>query len=109
MELKHFDCRFRLRLFAEDDSEIPDAQLVAEITGKVRLVVLEFWPSELVQDHMMVIFAYGNDMVNLEELLQRPCNPNHLGETFNKNQDMGFKPYMEIIGDSCSCYGFVAN
>ena len=77
--------RFRQRLFWDDGCEIPDDVVFDNVPAKVRLVILEFWPPDEEQNEkMMSAVAIGWFGV-VEELLQKPLNPNSvvniLGDT----------------------------
>eukprot|EP00435_Cladocopium_sp_Y103_P046931 s816_g13.t1 len=68
---------FRQKLLeASDGSEIPDDVIFAQASLKVQLVILDFWPLDEEQDQQLISASRENDVVALEELLQRPRSPN---------------------------------
>ena len=67
--------RFRQRLLREDDSMIPDDELVV-VSVKVQLLILEFWPLDAKENRKMIWAIRLKDSVELERLLQCPRNPN---------------------------------
>eukprot|EP00435_Cladocopium_sp_Y103_P071220 s401_g37.t1 len=70
--------RFRQRLFWEDGSEIPNDHVFAADFVKLQLVKLEYWPSDNEEDRQMMRASNDGDSAALEELLQRPRDPNEL-------------------------------
>ena len=69
--------RFTQRCFVEDGSrEIQDDEVLDPAPLKIHLVVLEFWPPDDEETEKMISASRDNDLVALEELLQRPRNPN---------------------------------
>ena len=69
--------RFRQRLFREDGSEIPDDVVFENVPSKVQLVILDFWPPDEEQNALTHSVALGN-LAAVEQLLQKPLNPNSL-------------------------------
>ena len=68
--------RFKQRFFVEDGSEIQDDEVLDLAPLKIQLVVLEFWPTDDEETQKMIVASRDNDVVALEQLLQRPRNPN---------------------------------
>ena len=73
--------RFKQRLFVEDGSqEIQDDEVLDPATLKIQLVVLEFFPPDDEETQKMIVASRDNDVVALEQLLQRPRNPNEANQ-----------------------------
>ena len=68
--------RFRQKLLSEDGLENPDDEVLASTPLKLQLVMLEFLPSDPLEDQRMMAASGDNDSRMLEELLQCPRNPN---------------------------------
>ena len=69
--------RFKQRLFVEDGlREMQDDEVLDPTTLKTQLVVLEFWPPDDEETQKMISASRDNDLVALEQLLQKPRNPN---------------------------------
>ena len=71
--------RFRLRFLLEDTSkQLQDDEVFGSESVKIRLVVLEWWPTDIGEDTRMLAASTENDSVTLEELLACPRDPNVL-------------------------------
>ena len=71
--------RFHPRLLREDGRELADGELVmgeGDEGWTLRLVFLEFWPSDLKEDLKLISACEEKDHKQLEELLKLPRNPN---------------------------------
>ena len=71
--------RFKQRLFVEVEDglrEMQDDEVLDPTRLKIQLVVLEFWPPDEEETQKMISASRGNDLVALEQLLQKPRNPN---------------------------------
>eukprot|EP00435_Cladocopium_sp_Y103_P045018 s622_g12.t2 len=67
--------RFRQRLYLEGGSAIPDDEVFAPGPLKVYLVVLNFLPLDAEEYDQIKPLCRNNDWLALEELLQKPLNP----------------------------------
>ena len=71
--------RFRLRFLLDDTSkQIQDDEVFGSESVKIRLVVLEWWPTDIREDTRMLAASRENDSVTLEKLLACPRDPNVL-------------------------------
>ena len=69
--------RFKQRLFVEDGlHQIEDDEVLDPAPLKIQLVVLEFWPPDDEEILNFISASRENNLVALEQLLQRPRNPN---------------------------------
>ena len=74
--------RFRQKLYTEDQQELGDDEPMAPMT--LRLVMLEFWPSDPEQAKELSLACEENQLDVLEALLKRPLNPD-LSKSDSKN------------------------
>ena len=68
--------RFRQRLLSEDGSEINDDEIFDWAPVKVHLLLLELWSPDAEHNQKMIAACSDNDPAAVEELLQRPQEPN---------------------------------
>ena len=68
--------RFRQRLLSGDGSEISDDEFFDLVPVKVHLLLLELWSPDAEHNQKMIAACRDNDPAALEELLQRPQEPN---------------------------------
>ena len=75
--------RFRQRLLLDNGlSEIGDDEVLTAPVN-IQLVVLDFFLADVREDRQMVLAAKTNDLVLLEQMLQRPRNPNGVDDHGN--------------------------
>ena len=67
---------FRQRLFSEDGSEIPDDEIFASAPVMLMIVILDFFQTDAEQTRRMISASINNDLIELENLLKKPLNPN---------------------------------
>ena len=68
--------RYRQKLYTEDQQELADDEPMAAMAPMtLRLVMLEFWPSDSEQAKELSLACEENQVDVLEALLKRPLNP----------------------------------